>query len=41
MAVVPGAQVVVLPGVGHTPMFEDPAALCVMVTDFAVEVGGH
>jgi pimeloyl-ACP methyl ester carboxylesterase len=38
--VVPGAQVVVLPGVGHTPMFEDTAALCVLLTDFAVSVRG-
>lgn len=33
--VVPGARVVVLPGIGHTPMYEDPQTTCEMLLEFA------
>jgi pimeloyl-ACP methyl ester carboxylesterase len=32
---VPGVQVKLLPGVGHTPMIEDPAATARLLSDFA------
>jgi pimeloyl-ACP methyl ester carboxylesterase len=38
--VVPGAQIEVLPGVGHTPMFEDTATLSVMLRGFAALSAG-
>jgi pimeloyl-ACP methyl ester carboxylesterase len=33
--VVPGARVVVLPDIGHTPMYEDPQATCDLLLEFA------
>lgn len=33
--VVPGARVVVLPGIGHTPMYDDPQATCDLLLEFA------
>lgn len=33
--VVPGARVELLPGVGHTPMMEDPQATGKLLLDFA------
>jgi len=32
---VPGARVELLPGVGHTPMMEDPQATGKLLLDFA------
>ena len=33
--VVPGARVVVLPGIGHTPMYDDPQTTCDLLLEFA------
>jgi pimeloyl-ACP methyl ester carboxylesterase len=33
--VVPGARVVVLPEIGHTPMYEDPQTTCDLLLEFA------
>jgi pimeloyl-ACP methyl ester carboxylesterase len=38
--VVPGAQVVVLPGVGHTPMYEDPQRTCELLLGLAAAAVG-
>ena len=38
--VVPGARVVMLPGVGHTPMYEDPQTTCDLLLDFAAAAVG-
>ncbi len=37
---VPGARVEMLPGVGHTPMMEDPETTGRLLLDFAVVTGG-
>ena len=37
---VPGARVELLPGVGHTPMMEDPQTTGRLLLDFAVVTGG-
>lgn len=36
--VVPGGRIVMLPGVGHTPMYEDPQTTCELLLDFAAAV---
>jgi pimeloyl-ACP methyl ester carboxylesterase len=36
---VPGARVEMLPGVGHTPMVEDPAATAKLLLEFAAAQG--
>lgn len=35
---VPGARVILLPGVGHTPMMEDPQTTATLLLDFAAAV---
>jgi pimeloyl-ACP methyl ester carboxylesterase len=36
---VPGAHVELLPGVGHTPMMEDPQATATLLLEFAAATG--
>jgi pimeloyl-ACP methyl ester carboxylesterase len=38
-AVVPGAEVRIVAGVGHAPQVEDPAAFAAIVRDFLARTG--
>jgi pimeloyl-ACP methyl ester carboxylesterase len=38
-SVVPGARVELLPGIGHTPMMEDPQAVGKLLLEFAAATG--
>jgi pimeloyl-ACP methyl ester carboxylesterase len=37
--IVPGARVELLPGIGHTPMMEDPQTTSRLLLDFAAPAG--
>jgi pimeloyl-ACP methyl ester carboxylesterase len=39
LALIPGAQLVVLEGVGHIPQIEEPAAFQAALLDFLVPAG--